>query len=58
MFPVPAGLNIPIISPIAHNIEAKNIGIGRENAQTVIKGFFIVKAPIIPNMAPEAPNDE
>ena len=36
-------------------IEAINNGIGIENAKTGMFGFKIVKQPIIPNIAPDAP---
>ena len=52
---MPDGKKMPNKSPIAHKIAARNKGMGKENAQTVINGLIIVKTPIIPNIEPEAP---
>ena len=55
---IPEGTNIPIISPIIQKIEASHRGRIRPKARTPIFGLNIVRQPIIPNMAPEAPSEE
>lgn len=52
------GISIPVASTTTQTIPATNIGMIRPKAQTFIIGLKIVRAPMIPMMAPEAPRDE
>lgn len=56
--PTLLGTNVWIMFPIVQAIEAMNKGIGNPNAKTAISGLIIVSAPIIPNIAPDAPREE
>lgn len=47
----------PRMSAIAQIMPARNIGIGRLNAQTGMKGRTMIRTPRTPKIAPEAPRD-
>ena len=52
------GIKIPVASIATQIIAATNIGTIIPNAQTFIVGLRIVRAPMIPMIAPLAPKDE
>ena len=58
MWPVLLGMKTPTASTTTQTIPAMNIGMIRPKAQTFIVGLRIVRVPMMPMMAPEAPRDE
>ena len=58
MLPTLLGRKIPNKSRAAQIAAAKTIGIGKPpGPHTIIRGLIKTKAPMMPNIAPEAPKD-